>query len=64
MIGKNDNTIKNFFYTSLRNGLRNFNFYNNQIRNPKNYKVYKFDLVDKILSVHDDKKKKDLFIID
>jgi hypothetical protein len=64
MTGKNDNTIKNFFYTSLRNGLRNFNLYNKQIRSPRNYKVYKFDLVDKILSVHDDKKKKDLFIID
>lgn len=59
-----DNAIKNFFYASLRKGLRNLNVYNVDIRECRRYKVYKYELIDKILSVYDEKKRKDLYIVD
>lgn len=51
--GTTDNAIKNFFYASLRKGLRNLNVYNTEIRSPRRYKIFKQDLIDKVLSVHD-----------
>jgi hypothetical protein len=61
--GVTDNAIKNFFYASWRKGLRNLNIYNTKIRKCKKYKIYKQDLIDKILSVNDKKKSKYLYII-
>lgn len=40
------------------------NVYNTEIRECKRYKVYKHDLIDKVLSVHDEKKSKYLYIVD
>lgn len=62
--GRTDNTIKNFFYAALRKGLRNLNLYNTEIRSQRRYKVFRQDLIDKLLSVHDEKKSQDLFISD
>ena len=63
MLGKTDISIKRFFLTSIKKGLRNFNLYNTQLRNPKKYRVYKEDLIDKIISVHSEKKSKYLLIL-
>jgi hypothetical protein len=62
MEGVTDNTVKNFFYASWRKGIRNLNIYNTKIRRYKKYKIYKQDLIDKILSVNDIKKNKYLYI--
>lgn len=51
--GRTDNAIKNFFYAALRKGLRSLNLYNAEIRSQRRYKVFKQDLIDKLLSVHD-----------
>jgi hypothetical protein len=64
MTGRTDSCIKNFFYAAMRKGLRNLNYYNTQIRSPKRYKVYENVFLNKLLSVHDVKKKKGLFILD
>lgn len=53
MPGKADNEIKNFFYTSLRKGFRKLNKYIGTIRNPKRYKLYSQELLQKILLIHD-----------
>lgn len=64
MPGQTDNSIKNFFYASIRKGVRNLNVYNNEIRSQRRYKVFEQDLIDKILSVHDEKKRDNLLIAD
>lgn len=62
--GRTDNAIKNFFYAALRKGLRNLNLYNADIRSQRRYKVFKQDLIDKLLSVYDERKSCDLYISD